>query len=221
MKKFTNPYLLEKSAEMSAMDWADTAAMGASFIPVVGGAINGIWNTGRAIGHAAQGDFGKAGEKMLYAGAGLIPGGAAAAKLSVGAAKGVSTAARMASSGSKVISATGRGMQRFANSGVGQAVAKQHANVVNSGAGQAAVKFNTALGSTKPMQAYAKTHGAVQLVTPNAMYMAPSLWAGDAATPQAQPQTQPQPAASPPQYSSLADAMNGVMDSYNRAPGQL
>jgi hypothetical protein len=55
--------------------WLEGAAGLATMIPVVGGAINGVWQGGRAAYHTAQGNYGKAGEAAAWAGLGLVPGG--------------------------------------------------------------------------------------------------------------------------------------------------
>lgn len=81
----------EKSA-MDFWDKADLAAGAASFVPGIGGAINGIYNGGRSLYHLFSGNKGKAAESAAYALAGLIPGGIAAAK----GAKGLSMAGRAA-----------------------------------------------------------------------------------------------------------------------------
>jgi hypothetical protein len=69
--------------------WLEGAAGLASFVPVVGGAINAGWQGVRGTYHAAQGNYGKAAEAAAWGAAGLIPGGGAAriAKLGMGGAK--------------------------------------------------------------------------------------------------------------------------------------
>jgi hypothetical protein len=69
--------------------WLEGAAGLATMIPVVGGAINGVWQGGRAAYHAAHGNYGKAAEAGAWAGLGLVPGGGVArgAKLGIGGVK--------------------------------------------------------------------------------------------------------------------------------------
>lgn len=220
-----NPYSLTKHAGF--WDVMDTASLGASFIPVIGGAINGIYNTGRAIGHAAQGDWGKAGEKMLYAGLGLIPGGAVAGKGAVGVVKGLSTAARMAGSANKAVSAAGKGLQAVGRAGravaaspVGQQVAQAHKAVVNTGFGQQAQRLNTALGNTKAMQKFNQTSGIIRHGAPMVGYQAAGALGANGVAPaqslveEAMSAPRPTPKPLPPvRYRSLEDMMTGIMNS--------
>lgn len=220
-----NPYSLTKRAGF--WDVMDAASLGASFIPVVGGAINGIYNTGRAVGHAVQGDWGKAGEKMLYAGLGLIPGAAVAGKGAVGAAKGLSAAARMAGSANKAIAATGKGLQAVGRAGravvaspVGQQVAQAHKAVVGSGFGQQAQRLNTAIGNTKAMQKFNQSSGLIRHGAPVVGYQVAGAMGGPGGTPlqtlaeeaTAAPRPAPQPLPRV-RYRSLEDMMAGVMNS--------
>ena len=220
-----NPYSIEKVAGF--WNTMDNLSMAASFVPVVGGAINGIYNTGRAAGHLVQGNYGKAAEHGVYALAGLIPGGAAAARLGKGAvmagkavqganvaAKAVqganvaakaSTAARMAGSANKAIAATGRGMQN-----VGQTVNTANTAFRNNQAvqnvGKYAQKVDNAVGSTRPIQAISGVRGGTLAAT-TAAGLTPMLWSGGSAQPPAQ--------AAAPQltnYSSMTGMMNGIMD---------
>lgn len=210
-----NPYSIEKVAGF--WNTMDNLSMAASFVPVVGGAINGIYNTGRAAGHLVQGNYGKAAEHGVYALAGLIPGGAAAARLGKGAvmagkavqganvAAKASTAARMAGSANKAIAATGRGMQN-----VGQTVNTANTAFRNNQAvqnvGKYAQKVDNAVGSTRPIQAISGVRGGTLAAT-TAAGLTPMLWSGGSAQPPAQ--------AAAPQftnYSSMTGMMNGIMD---------
>ena len=210
-----NPYSIEKVAGF--WNTMDNLSMAASFVPVVGGAINGIYNTGRAAGHLVQGNYGKAAEHGVYALAGLIPGGAAAARLGKGAvmagkavqganvAAKASTAARMAGSANKAIAATGRGMQN-----VGQTVNTANTAFRNNQAvqnvGKYAQKVDNAVGSTRPIQAISGVRGGTLAAT-TAAGLTPMLWSGGSAQPPAQ-------AAAPQStnYSSMTGMMNGIMD---------
>jgi hypothetical protein len=209
-----NPYSIEKAAGF--WDTMDNLSMAASFVPVVGGAINGIYNTGRAAGHALQGNYGKAAEHGVYALAGLIPGGAAAARLGKGAvmagkavqganvAAKASTAARMAGSANKALAATGRGMQNVGQTYRAANTAFRNNKAVQS-VGNYTQKVDNAVGSTRPIQAISGVRGGTLAAT-TAAGVAPMLWSGDA-----QPPAAPQ-AAQPTNYSSMTGMMNGLMD---------
>lgn len=69
--------------------WLEGAAGLATAIPVIGGAINGVWQGGRAAYHASQGNYGKAGEAAAWGALGFVPGGGIArgAKLGMGGVK--------------------------------------------------------------------------------------------------------------------------------------
>lgn len=96
--------------------WLEGAAGLASFVPVVGGAINAGWQGVRGTYHAAQGNYGKAAEAAAWGAAGLIPGGGAAriAKLGVGgmkamrAGKPIAAGAMAAARAYKPVAAAGR-----------------------------------------------------------------------------------------------------------------
>jgi hypothetical protein len=118
-----DPYLPQVAKAPAGMSpnfemTGDLIAGAAGMIPGIGGAINGVWQGGKAIYHTATGQYGKAAEDVAWGVAGFIPGAAAAgaagraARLATkipGAARAVSAAGRAASAVKPTIQATRAG----------------------------------------------------------------------------------------------------------------